>query len=164
MQVRLQLQHNIGLQVAGQAERQLEQPGEPSDPPTPPMGSTSAISARAEEGAGLRAHIPIRVHTSQTSWRQMPFPPKKCDGAETRLGDVLCSVLPSLFPCGGGAQTETDAPGGAVSGAILPPATAVPRVLVQGVQVPLQTSVAYLSEACAHPDGFVYVSCTRLPN
>lgn len=95
----------------------------------------------------------------------MPFPPKKGDGTETRLGDVLCAVLPSLFPCGdGGAQAETDAPGGAVSGARLPPTTAVPRVLVQGVQVPLQTSLVYLSEACAHPDGFVYVSCTRLPD
>jgi autophagy-related protein 5 len=111
---------------------------------------TAAIAQQLGRSADEPRAVPVRVFTSPTSWRQRPFAPMAPGGAgvPTTLGDVLAQLLPDHF---GDAQPSSsslqDTP---------------VRVLVQGVKVPLHTPLNWLALACAHPDGWLYVS-VRLP-
>ena len=82
----------------------------------------------------------VRVYTSPTSWRQLPLRAAAAEGDAPRLlRHALAEMLPSHY----GAEAPA------------PP----PRALVQGVAVPLDTSLLWLWDACAHPDGWLYVCC-----
>ena len=84
------------------------------------------------------------MHTSQRDWRQLALAPTLDDGAPRRLRHLLAALLPQHF---GDAE----------------PAEPPPAVLVQGVAVPLEAPLAWLADACAHADGFLYVVVRGLP-
>mmetsp|Transcript_19314 Transcript_19314/g.46350 ORF Transcript_19314/g.46350 Transcript_19314/m.46350 type:complete len:291 (+) Transcript_19314:42-914(+) len=101
----------------------------------------SAAMAKSLGASGLPHSVPVRVFTSPVEWRQQPAAPRLPSGGSTRLYDVLVSLLPSVFESS---------------------SSVAPRVIVQGVSVPLETPLLWLHGACSHPDGFlyVYVSCS----
>ena len=102
-------------------------------------------SSGGDEALAMKA-VPARVHTSQRDWRQLAMPPTLDDGSPRRLRHLLASLLPQHF---GEAEGE--------------PAAPPPTVLVQGVAVPLDSPLAWLADACAHADGFLYVVVRGLP-
>ena len=146
-----------------------------------PVSSVLAEALASQLGgpAAQPRAVPVRVFTSPTSWRQIPLPPALPDGDPTQLIDALARLLPEHFaprgPQGEGAEAAANtaleaaaedlaavaaaATDGAVTAA---PSDSIPRVLVHGVRVPLQTPLAWLASACSHPDGWLYV-CVRLP-
>jgi autophagy-related protein 5 len=93
--------------------------------------------AEALCGSPERA-VPIRAYVSPGEWRQLPVAPVLFSGAEATVGDAVGLLLPRAVGEGG-------------------------RVLVQGVAVDLATPVPWLYDACAHPDGFLYLSCHLPP-
>ena len=106
-------------------------------------------------GQALRA-VPVRICTSQRDWRQQPLPPTLPGGATTTLRHALSQALPDLFAAV--ASTDQGGDGEAASAAVTERASSdEPRVLVQGVPVPLSTPLGWLFSACAHPDGWLYV-------
>mmetsp|Transcript_23 Transcript_23/g.80 ORF Transcript_23/g.80 Transcript_23/m.80 type:complete len:349 (-) Transcript_23:35-1081(-) len=82
--------------------------------------------------------IPIRVFVTQREWRQLPVSPTLPSGDWTTLADALELLLPQAI----GAARDGDA-----------------LILVQGVVMALNMPLPWLYSACAHPDGFLYVSC-----
>eukprot|EP00962_Isochrysis_galbana_P009319 scaffold2610_cov115-Isochrysis_galbana.AAC.5 len=92
-----------------------------------------AAVGEALSGCPDRA-VPIRAFVAQSEWRQLPVAPILPSGAVATVGDALGLLLPGTAEGGG-------------------------WVLVQGVAVGLDTPVAWLYDACAHPDGFLYLSC-----
>jgi len=91
--------------------------------------------------------VPVRVFTSSTAWRQQPFAPQQADGAATTLRDALAQLLPEQF-----GEAAVGSVGGDGDG------PSAPRAIVQGVNVPLDTSLNFLASACSHPDGWLYAS------
>jgi len=127
----------------------------------------AGCAAQLEANSRAVRHVPVRVLTSPTSWRQAPMRPAPkpaaaapaaapaegagAAGAEPTpaiLRHALHSLLPAHF-----AALDADADA----------AAAEPRVLVQGVRVPLDTPLDWLWEACAHPDGWLYVGADLPP-
>ena len=101
------------------------------------------VAAQLGGDGGVRA-VPLRVYSSQTSWRQLAPAPRLPTGDPCLLSHALAAALPAHFA---GERAS-------------PP----PSVLVQGVRVPLDTSLAWLARHCRHPDGFLYVSLAGTPS
>lgn len=85
-------------------------------------------------------NAPVRfcLRRNPTTLRSLSLTPK--EGGEITLLSCLQEVFPSKF----GASEHS--------------LSLSPRVLVQGVYVPLDTPLSWLCLHCCHPDSFVYVS------
>jgi len=122
-----------------------------------PVGEQLRKGTLAQLGGGEakpRA-VPLRVCVGQTSWRQTAVPPVVAPSKEpSRLSDALAQLMPDHFGASAGAGADASS-----SAAGDDEAAPDERVLVQGVHVPLHTPLAWLAEACSHPDGFLYVCC-----
>ena len=115
-----------------------------------PVGEHLRKGTLAQLGGGEakpRA-VPLRVCVGQTSWRQTAAAPLAASKEPSRLRDALAQLMPDHFGASAGADASSS-----------DEATPDERVLVQGVHVPLDTPLAWLAEACSHPDGFLYVCC-----
>jgi autophagy-related protein 5 len=121
----------------------------------------------AQLGGGAAAQpraLPLRVCVGPTRWRQLAVAPRLPSGAPCLLVHALAQLMPDTFDAdaaaddsGGGGGSGTSEGGAAAEAVGAGEADA--RVLVQGVHVPLRTPLAWLVEACSHPDGFLYVCC-----
>ena len=89
--------------------------------------------------------VPARVHTSQRDWRQLAMPPTLDDGSPRRLRHLLASLLPQHFGRLRARRPRRRHRAGA------------------GRAVPLDSPLAWLADACAHADGFLYVVVRGLP-
>ena len=125
----------------------------------------ATVTARVEEGIGAQLRgeapraVPTRIFTSPTDWRQLPLPPASPGGAPTSLRDALSQALPAYFATVDPTVDPTvdEAAGSGEEALATAGRAAEPRVLVQGVPVPLHTPLGWLYSACAHPDGWLYV-------
>lgn len=111
----------------------------------------SRISAQMEAHLGeskLFRAVPVRAFTSPTEWRQQPATPNLPSGEATTVGDFLTNLLPTFFVRRGPNEASEDSS-----------ESAEPRVIVQGVQIPLDTPLLWLHSVCRHPDGFLYITC-----
>jgi len=127
--------------------------GAPAKPPPPPTPYQTFSGAHAPLEAAVASvlcgkperAVPLRVFVAQAEWRQLPVAPElPASGGFVSLGGALAIVLPELFGTAADAEAQ-------------------PAVLVQGVAVELSTPLPWLYRACAHPDGFLYVSCRQPP-
>mmetsp|Transcript_27864 Transcript_27864/g.71153 ORF Transcript_27864/g.71153 Transcript_27864/m.71153 type:complete len:345 (-) Transcript_27864:123-1157(-) len=134
------------------------------------------------DGQPVRA-VPLRVFTSPTSWRQLPLPLCQSDGTATTLGMALAILLPDHFAVAAVVPAASDPRGGASSEAtgsgediaevdVADGSRTRPRgddgsgqrlpVLIQGISIPLDVTLSFLTSSCSHPDGWLY-ACVRMP-
>jgi len=106
-------------------------------------GVASQLGA-ASSGSLVPRSIPVRVYTDQSTWRQLPVAPMLDDGRPCLVSHLLARCLPHAF--GHGADATA----------------ARMDILVQGVPCPTNAQLLWLSRACSHPDGFLYICVRRL--
>lgn len=104
--------------------------------------------------------VPIRLFTSVAKWRQQPLSPVAPSGAPATLRDALQQLLPATT-----LAAPVDATAAAEGGNPKAGADSVDAswdAVVQGVRMPVDTPLQWLWSACAHPDGWLYVSVRLL--
>ena len=103
--------------------------------------------------------IPFRACVAIDEWRQIPIDAvSPATGEEATLREALARMLPSLFGGDGADAAEAGGGDGGGGGGGGSAGGAEPKVLVQGLAVPLNVSLAWLYDACRHPDGWLYAS------
>mmetsp|Transcript_5341 Transcript_5341/g.6835 ORF Transcript_5341/g.6835 Transcript_5341/m.6835 type:complete len:275 (-) Transcript_5341:70-894(-) len=84
-------------------------------------------------------NLPVRVCMKHKPPMLRPIPLTQEDGQEYSLLSLLQFLLPEKFPV---------SPGGLAK---------YPKVLIQGIFVPFDTPLSWLTINCCHPDNFLYV-------
>lgn len=101
--------------------------------------------------------VPLRIYFSPTDWRQLPMPPSLQDGSPATMREALALNLPEelmtlILKDSSLSREVASRDDGGMDHA------GPPKILVQGVNVPLETSISWLWATCRHPDGWLYVS------
>ncbi|WAR08600.1 ATG5-like protein [Mya arenaria] len=85
-------------------------------------------------------YIPFRIYQSETGFIQKLFRPFSEEGQEHTLDDLIKHVLPDLDEDGN------------------------KRVLIQGIEVPGETPILWLSEHLSYPDNFLHICVVNQPS
>lgn len=106
-----------------------------------------AVNRRLMERTGDDPYfkfIPFRIFQSDKQFIQELFRPVNENGEQHTLGDLLHEFVPEVF-AGGSAVIDNEW-----------------RVVIQGIEPPLETPIHWISEHFSHPDNFLYIVIVRI--
>ncbi|CAH3178039.1 unnamed protein product [Porites lobata] len=106
-----------------------------------------AVNRRLMERTGDDPYfkfIPFRILQSDSPFIQQLFRPVTESGELRTLGDLLNEFVPEAFTSGSGAIDNEW------------------RVVIHGIEPPLETPAQWISEHFSHPDNFLYIVLVRV--
>ncbi|CAH3178788.1 unnamed protein product [Porites evermanni] len=106
-----------------------------------------AVNRRLMERTGDDPYfkfIPFRILQSDSPFIQQLFRPVTESGELRTLGDLLHEFVPEAFTSGSGAIDNEW------------------RVVIHGIEPPLETPAQWISEHFSHPDNFLYIVLVRV--
>ncbi|RMX41339.1 hypothetical protein pdam_00012789 [Pocillopora damicornis] len=106
-----------------------------------------AVNRRLMERTGddpYFKHIPFRIFQPDKQFIQELFRPLNENGEQHTLGDLLHEFAPEVF-ANGIARMDNEW-----------------RIVIQGIEPPLETPIHWISEHFSHPDNFLYIVIVRV--
>ncbi|PWN49623.1 hypothetical protein IE53DRAFT_388129 [Violaceomyces palustris] len=117
----------------------------PCQSPAPP--ESQPIPQTPHQGVGGMRNVPIRIHLPENApVFQEPVQPTSEEGRPITLSHLLSNLFPLLFPTPTNERQDPQS---------TPPPEPTTKVIVQGIQIPLEAEIAWLGNVFNFPDGWL---------